>query len=214
VTALVATETVLLVLLVILVAGVLRSHAELLRRLGPAESPLPEPRRSSDTNPAAISGETLQGDAVKLDFGAGGGPPTLLAFLTTGCSVCHGFWQGLGETRLPGSVRALIVAHAEDRESPARLRELAPKDVPVVMSSAAWEDYGVPGAPYFVLVDGTIRGEGAASSWDALASLLRDASEDAAIQPGSGRDGARRIDERFAAAGIGPDDPSLYPGND
>ena len=36
-TALVAVETVLLVLLVVLVAGLLRSHAEILRRLGPAE---------------------------------------------------------------------------------------------------------------------------------------------------------------------------------
>ena len=37
--ALVAVETVLLVLLVVLVAGLLRSHAEILRRLGPAGSP-------------------------------------------------------------------------------------------------------------------------------------------------------------------------------
>jgi hypothetical protein len=35
-TALIACETVLLVLLVVLVAGLLRSHAEILRRLGPA----------------------------------------------------------------------------------------------------------------------------------------------------------------------------------
>jgi hypothetical protein len=36
--ALVAVETVLLVVLVVLVAGLLRSHAELLRRVGPAEA--------------------------------------------------------------------------------------------------------------------------------------------------------------------------------
>ncbi|MCL2769812.1 MAG: hypothetical protein FWD42_06860, partial [Solirubrobacterales bacterium] len=36
-TALVACETVVLVLLIVLVAGLLRSHAELLRRLGPPE---------------------------------------------------------------------------------------------------------------------------------------------------------------------------------
>ncbi|MBV9193079.1 MAG: hypothetical protein JO168_02960, partial [Solirubrobacterales bacterium] len=35
--ALVAVETALLVVLVVLVAGLLRSHAELLRRVGPAE---------------------------------------------------------------------------------------------------------------------------------------------------------------------------------
>ena len=35
--ALVSVETVLLVLLVLLVAGLLRSHAEILRRLGPPD---------------------------------------------------------------------------------------------------------------------------------------------------------------------------------
>jgi hypothetical protein len=215
VTALVTVETVLLALLVLLVAGLLRSHAEILRRLGPGESPLPEPRRgSADTHAAAITGETLEGDRVKLDFAAAAGSPTLLAFLSTGCSVCHGFWEGLGEATLPSPLQTLIVTRAEDRESPARLRELAPEGVPVVMSSAAWEDYRVPGAPYFVLVDGAIRGEGAASSWEALASLLKDAMDDVAITPSSGRARGERIDERFAAAGIGPDDPSLYPRND
>ena len=37
-TVLVACETVLLALLVLLVAGLLRSHAEILRRLGPASA--------------------------------------------------------------------------------------------------------------------------------------------------------------------------------
>ena len=36
-TALVSVETVLLVLLIVLVVGLLRSHAELLRRLGPGD---------------------------------------------------------------------------------------------------------------------------------------------------------------------------------
>ena len=62
------------------------------------------------------------------------------------------------------------------------------------MSSQAWLDYAVPGAPYFVLTDGTIRGEGAATSWTALASLVSDAIADAAeaseatvlIRPGRG----------------------------
>ena len=46
------------------------------------------------------------------------------------------------------------------------------------MSSQAWEDYGVPLAPYFVLRGrraGTVEGEGAAESWPQVASLLRDA---------------------------------------
>src|SRR5436305_980589 len=41
-TVLVACETLLLVLLVLLVAGLLRSHAEILRRLGPPEDDSPD----------------------------------------------------------------------------------------------------------------------------------------------------------------------------
>ena len=79
------------------------------------------------------------------------------------------------------------------------------------MSSEAYEAYDVPGAPYFVLVDGSVRGEGVATTWDALESLLTDAIADARDQAaGSAR--ADRIEARLAAAGIAPGDPSLYPG--
>jgi hypothetical protein len=43
--------------------------------------------------------------------------------------------------------------------------------LPVVMSSEAWDDYEVPGSPYFLLVDGTpatVVAEGEASTWDAV----------------------------------------------
>src|SRR5205823_5831710 len=105
------------------------------------------------------------------------GAPTLLAFLTSGCSSCAEFWGSLGDRRLPAGVRIVIVAHGADRERPAKLRELAPKGIPVVMSSRAWSDYQIPGSPYFVLVDGGVLGEGVATTWHALASLISDALE-------------------------------------
>jgi hypothetical protein len=228
-TALVSVETVLLVLLIVLVIGLLRSHAELLRRLGPAggadggpapPAGPPAPRRAPGAAAPPLSGTTPTGDAVSLSFA--GGAPTLLAFLTTGCTTCAGFWETLGERRLPDGVQTVIVAHGAEREAPARLRRLAPGGVPVVMSSAAWKDYEVPGAPYFVLVDGGIRGEGVATSWRALGSLVGDAIDDQRLgsespsspSPG-GRASGRSVDETLAAAGIGPDHPSLYPaGND
>lgn len=202
-TALVSAETVLLVLLVILVAGLLRSHAEILRRLGAreGESLPPPPARAREGAAPAVSGSTPDGGAIALELAAG--TPTLLAFLASGCTTCAGFWDALGERRLPG-VRVLIVAHGEERESPARLRRLAPEAVPVVMSSRAWEDYGVPGSPYFVLVDGEIRGEGVATSWEALASLVSDARADE----------ADAVERRLTAAGVGPGHPSLYPEQD
>jgi hypothetical protein len=213
--ALVSVETVLLVLLIVLVAGLLRSHAELLRRIGPREeaaSPVPDPtaeaRFSAGGGAPDLAGVTPGGDAVKLAFADGS--PTLLAFLTSGCGACARFWETLDHRRLPTGIRALIVTRGADRESPGRLRSLAPEGVPVVMSSAAWKDYRVPGAPYFVLVDGTVRGEGVATTWDALTSLVSDATEDQRASAGTRR--ARQVDEVLAAGGIGPDHPSLYPG--
>ena len=135
---------------------------------------------------------------------------TLLAFLTSGCATCAGFWETLGQAGLPDGVRTVVVAHGAERERPARLRKLAPPGIPVVMSSQAWLDYGVPAAPYFVLVDGSIRGEGAAATWSALSSLVGDAIEDARETGGTAR--AHRVDRTLEAAGIGPDHPSLYPG--
>jgi len=216
-TALVAVETVLLVLLVVLVAGLLRSHAEILRRLGPAdagpdERSIPEPRQNprSRTPAPQLTGVTPNGDAVSLSFEGTAASPTLLAFLTSGCSTCLGFWESLSEPHLPAGVQTVIVAHGSERERPAQVRSLAPRQVPVVMSSQAWQDYRVPGAPYFVLVDETIRGEGVATTWPALSSLVADAIADEQDLAGQAR--ARRIEETLAAAGVGPDHPSLYPG--
>lgn len=211
-TALVSVETVLIVLLVVLVAGLLRSHAELLRRLGPgtADPVLPEPTkpRSSAAAPA-IAGTTLDGDPLTLDFTNGAGQPTLLAFLSSGCTICESFWERIGDGPPARGIQTVIVAHGPERERPGRLRSLAPAGVPLVLSSAAWEDYAIPGSPHFVLVRETIQGEGTAATWEALSSLVGDALEDAAQVPA--RDRGRRVDEAFAAAGIAPDDPSLYP---
>ncbi len=228
--AIVSVETLLLVVLLFLVAGLLRSHAEILRRLetgaGASGDPAATiattaaPARVPGTPAAAVAGPTPDGDALALDFAGRAGAPTLLAFLTSGCTTCAGFWATLGEPRLPPGVQTVVVTHGEDRERPAKLRKLAPEGVPVIMSSAAWADYSVPASPYFVLVDGSVRGEGAATTWSALASLVSDAIEDqreAAGGSGAGEsaDGTARADaaeRKLAAAGIGPDHPSLYPG--
>jgi hypothetical protein len=223
VTAIVSVETVLLVILVVLVAGLLRSHAEILRRLGPADgTPGSDAARANGLEPRAptrpagapaapIAGSTPHADAIALDLAAPGGP-TLLAFLSSGCSTCAAFWAGLRDARLPAGVQPVVVTRGADRERPARLRELAPPGVAVVMSSQAWEDYAVPGSPYFVLVDGSIRGEGVATTWPALSSLVTGAIADARDGASGGAARALTVEHTLAAAGIGPEDPSLYPG--
>jgi hypothetical protein len=223
VTALVAVETLLLVLLVLLVAGLLRSHAEILRRLGPpaeeARDDGPVVRQHAPARDRGalaapdVAGSTLQGDSLKVSL-APGAPPTLLAFLTSGCTSCRNFWDAFGsggiEELAPG-VRVVAVAKDGSHESPTRLRELAPPGLPVLMSSAAWDAYSAPGSPYFVYVeDGAIHGEGSATRWPQLASLLRDAR----AEEHDARGGQRRalgIDATLEAAGIGPGHPSLYP---
>jgi hypothetical protein len=217
--AIVSVETVLLVVLVVLVAGLLRSHAEILRRLGPAGDEahaIPGPpargRTAAEAVAPALTGATADGDPVTLTFDGPAAAPTLLAFLTSGCTSCATFWEALGERRLPPEVQTVIVTRGAERERPAKLRSLSPLGVAVVMCSQAWADYSVPGAPYFVLVeDGQLRGEGVATTWPALASLVGDAIEDQRTS-GGGRARARGVDQTLAAAGIGPGHPSLYPG--
>jgi len=229
-TILIAIETLLLVLLALVVAGLLRSHAEILRRIGPPEADVRDadvlapglpgpPSRAGLRRAPKISGMTLGGDGVQL--GSGSGRPMLLAFLSSGCLTCEGFWETFSQAEppeIPGGARFVAVTKDASHESPSRLRELAGDSLEVVMSSDAWRQFDVPTSPYFVYVgrDGMILGEGAAASWPQVASLMRDAIGDAAAQSltvsranGSAR--ARRVDDELAAAGIGPGHPSLRP---
>ncbi|MBV9193654.1 MAG: hypothetical protein JO168_05870, partial [Solirubrobacterales bacterium] len=177
-------------------------------------APLAAPGAFREPRAAPVVGTTPTGDAVKLDFDGAAAQPTLLAFLSSGCGTCARFWQALGEREPPAGVRPVIVTRGGDRERPARLRTLAPAGVPVVMSSPAWQDYAVPGAPYFLLIDGEVRGEGVATTWEGLVSLVADAIEDARLieRSAAGPRRARRVDATLAAHGIGPGHPSLYPG--
>ena len=225
-TILVSVETVLLALMVVLVAGLLRSHAEILRRLesrGAAGEAPPGPEvtpRRSDGDPAFdVAGVTPARQPVGIAVN-GAAQDTLVAFLSSGCLTCRGFWDALrdGSVQAPGGARIVVVTRDPSHESPSKLRALAPDDVPVVMSSEAWDDYSVPMSPYFVYVDGptgTIAGEGTAQTWPQVLSLvtdaLDDAGEDDGLRPG---DRFERADRELAAAGIAPDHPSLYEPDD
>ena len=243
---LVTIETVVLALLATLVVGLLRSHAEILRRLeavaptddgvavdgSPAGRPraadaridprLP-PARKEVTPAFDVVGTTLEGDAVKLTVATGRPGGTVLAFLSTGCSTCRSFWDELrgGNAVLPGDPRLIVVTKDSAFESPSRLRDLAPAGTPVIMSSRAWEDYGIAGSPYFVHAGprGDVQGEGTAASWAQVASLLRDAIEDSRVSAGKPdttpmgpAERIKRAEDELAAAGIGPGHPSLYGG--
>jgi len=230
-------------LLVVLVAGLLRSHAEILRslhRLGVNFDPAASADAGSGTTAIRsipvtggppksgrdLAGATPTGDAVSIAVREVR-HMTLLAFLSSGCSTCLDFWSAFASEAapdVPGDARLVIVTKGAAHESVSAVHRLAPSQIPVVMSSEAWDEYDVPVAPFFVLVDGAsgaIVGEGAASNWGQVTSLMAQAVTDAGIgkrgrrshAPGRPRGDAlreARVDQDLLAAGIVPGDARLY----
>lgn len=253
-TALVWLLTAVVVVLAVLVVGLLRSHATILAALHDAGIDLDPDRHRDGPAPPASPGRADDGDprtasGVPGPAGAAGrraaplvgrtpeggtktvavdnGTTTLLAFLTTGCRTCAGFWDALADRPdLPEDIRVVIVTKGPESESPADVAALAPAGVITIQSSQAWTDHRVPVAPYFVLVDGrrgVVAGEGAAATWGRVHDLLRRALADAGL--GEGRIGRRellarrrprptgrggRVERDLSDAGIDPGDPRLF----
>jgi hypothetical protein len=207
VTAIVATETLLLAVVLLFVVALLRSHAEILRRLenlDPADV-VPRPESAPGARHAPdLAGGTPSGGARQINPSGN----LLLAFLSSGCSSCQRLIDSVpdGLAQLPGATRLVIVTKSPDVE---RVRRFQPLEqlVDVVMSSRAWDDYAIPGSPYFVHVEnGVVVGEGSGTSWQRVASLFIDAT--AEREPTENR---YRVDDVLRAAGIGPSHPSLHP---
>ena len=260
--ALAVVLSVVVLLLAVLVAGLLRSHADILKALhdlgvgvgepgatdghggddhhhgtttagpdGPVRVPLtigpPLPGERNVTSAPPVAGMTPRGDALAITVSGGDGL-TLLAFLSSGCTTCAGFWQAFrtpDQLGLPIGTRLVVVTKGPELEIPAEVAAQAPAGLPVVMSTDAWGDYEVPGSPFFVLVDGPSGrriGEGVANHFHQVVELVRRAQSDARVFTlGSrsqglldGLDGPEREldnDRELIDAGILPGDPSLYP---
>ncbi|GAA0304002.1 hypothetical protein [Kineococcus aurantiacus] len=219
VTILLAGLVLAVALLAVLVAGLLRSHAEILRSLhelgagredtaprtgrdlpfevgrGVVEGAGPVGRRGT-----AISGTTPDGDAVQVAVGAGG-TSTLVAFLSSGCLTCQRLWARLADPAplsLPPATRLVVVTRGADAESPSTVAALAAgpaaRGIDVVMSTGAWEGYEVPGSPYFAHVDGAsgrVTGEGSATDWEQVERLVGEAVGDRAGAARHGSPGHR-----------------------
>ena len=239
-TVLVVALGLVVALLAVLVAGLLRSHAEILRELhdlrtaamnapsGPSSTGPTQTRpgvampRGSQGSAADVTGTTIDGDALMIGV-RNQQHLTLLAFLSSGCLTCRGFWDAFAqpdELGLREDVRLVAVTRDATSEQPALLASLAPEGLPVVMSSEAWDAYDVPVAPYFILVDGPsgrVIGEGASATWPQVRELLNQALADSEVLDGmrrrGGATGARdaTADEELLRAGITPGHASLYP---
>jgi hypothetical protein len=239
-TAVVIIMGIALLLLGFLVLGLLRSHADILKKLhdlGVGETPpttpplrtrpgVPTPR-TGITPAHDIIGSTPSGGTVKVGLEKSSGM-TLLAFLSTGCLTCRDFWDAFAaeDFALPGhATRLVIVTKSLEHESTSQLRKLAPPHHTTVASTPAWDAYEVPVSPYFILIDGPsgmTLGEGAAATWPQVENLLGQAMADMGVAPTSdpaararnARSGPAReakVDDELAAAGIAPGHPSLYP---
>jgi hypothetical protein len=237
-TALVVGLTVAVALLGVLVAGLLRANAEMMRafhQLGVslgsdpeasqtspvALSPRPTPGRPDSSDVVDLAGSSPQGDAISLAL-TGVRHDTLVAFLTSGCDTCRGFWDVFrnGSPDVPGGARLVVVTRGSDAESPGAIAGLAGggrSAVPVVMSNEAWEHYDIPYAPYFVYVSGPagrVVGEGVAARWEQVQTLVANAVADGTTgRPRSRADRERdsAVDRALQEAGIGPGDPRLHP---
>jgi hypothetical protein len=285
--ALVIILTAVVLMLTVLVAGLLRSHADILKALhdlgagvgdpaldlvngdshdhghahdhdhdqaqsrrwgrnrnqsakaGPASSPVPLtmgpplPGERNSTSAPTIAGVTPTGDALAIAV-TGNDQLTLIAFLSSGCATCAGFWEAFQAPEhlgLPDGIRLVVVTKGPEMEIAGEVQVKAHSRLQVVMSTDAWGDYEVPGSPFFVLVDGSAGrriGEGVANQFSQVVELVRRAQIDMQAfgigtrgEGGSqsrafagGLDGPAREsanDEELRAAGILPGDPSLYP---
>jgi len=234
---LVVLEAVGLMLLGLLVVGLLRSHADILRRLhelgvGLEPSPSGASRSSvsalgiaserADVAAHDIAGVTPRGEAVAIGLiGAPG--RAVVAFLSSGCLTCETFWRAFARPdrlRLAHDTRVVVVTKGPDAESVSAVAALAPQDLAVVMSTQVWESYDVPGSPYFVLVDGPsgrVVGEGTSTTWEQVRNLMGQADDDASAAASrrrrsreNDRDRREVVDAELLAAGIGPGHPSLF----
>ncbi len=213
-TALVVALGAVVAVLAMLVVGLLRSHAEVLRELHDLQGGQPLADRSrppSRVRPgvalprgadaasvgADIAGITPEGDAVQIAV-QGADRHTLLLFLSSGCLTCRSFWDALADEATLGlgpAIRPIAVTKGPELESLSSLVALVPGSVPTVLSSEAWESYDVPVAPYAILVDrdtGHILGEGAGATWDQVRELMQQALDDREL--GDDADLRQRVD--------------------
>ena len=143
--ALAVVLSVVVLVLAVLVAGLLRSHADILKALhdlgagvgepgnphghsgaGPSTPatgvPLtigpPLPGERDSTSAPAIAGVTPGGDALAVTV-TGGDHLTLVAFLSSGCATCAGFWKAFrqpDQLDLPDRTRLVVVTKGPEME--------------------------------------------------------------------------------------------------
>jgi hypothetical protein len=239
VTTIVIVLAIVAALQLVLLVGLLRSHAEILRRLhdlgagldpdaatdataaddeplrtvpgipSPGPAPPVEGRRATDLEGMSPTGDLLALRTLDVEH------DTILVFLSSSCAGCGPFWPAMQDPEVPEGTRVVVVTREEPDEDAREIAQLAPPGATVVMSSEAWDAHDVPGSPYVVHVDGStgrVRGEGTAGTWPAVRKLLLRGASTGGARAKAAADARRErdADRHLLAAGIAPGDPSLY----
>jgi hypothetical protein len=129
------------------------------------------PTRASRIGCAApdIVGTDLGGEPIRLALSDGLLERRGLVFVTSSCRTCRQIWR----SARPIASLVLVTSDAAT-ESQRDLARLAPEGVQLVMSSAAWFDYAIPGAPWMVVVQsGSIVEDAPLRLWSGVAEALR-----------------------------------------
>lgn len=134
----VALALVVAVLMLAVIAGAFRFHQH---------PPRVETKALTAPTPCLV-GVHPDGQPAEVSIGA---QPTVLAFFASNCVTCASMWPDAAKARLGPHCRLVVVAHDPGHERPARVAELHPDEVTIVMSTQAWLDYGVTSGPVFVV---------------------------------------------------------------
>jgi hypothetical protein len=142
----------------------------LLRRRPPAPPARPPRPTRVGAPAAALTGVDPTGAPAQLPVAG----DTALLFLTSSCQPCQAFWRQLADDPgLPGGLPVAVATPGAALESRRKVADLAPDGVAVVLSGQAWDDYGVTGSPFAVIVRaGTVVAEGPVLAWGDLLALL------------------------------------------
>ncbi len=146
----------------------------------PSTAPVP-PAPEPEGDAVDVRGADPEGEPTLIPLEATE-QPTVLAFLSTSCGICVGLWERMRQGELgaevPG-VTPVVVLKDAAHEDLERVRALASGQLPVVLSSEAWDDYEVPGSPYVMVVSsapGSVVSEGSVAGWSDLVSMARSVS--------------------------------------
>jgi hypothetical protein len=215
----VAALTLVVGLQMILLLGVLRSHADVIERVKPQQGRVAEggsattaltmpdgvlapPESVAEHALATVRGQDLDLRPTEIGVAEGSGQYLLIAFLSTTCLTCLDIWRdvisgGAASASIDagagGTAEVVLVLKGRELENLGKAQALAEETpVPVLFGQEAWDALEVPGSPYFALIERSstkVVGAGSAQSWSQIVSLASDGMLELSVEAQNGGTG-------------------------